>query len=87
MNFKLVQEIQDTIEKLLDQHSKETGDSTCHLYTIATDDGSLFEKFTGWLSDVLCKEKYVLFTELRPTAGLSIFQVYQYFTIYRQYFL
>jgi hypothetical protein len=47
----------------------------------------LFEKFTGWLSDVLCKEKYVLFTELRPTAGLSIFQVYQYFTIYRQYFL
>jgi hypothetical protein len=28
-----------------------------------------------------------LFTELRPTAGLSIFQVYQYFTIYRQYFL
>jgi hypothetical protein len=50
LNFKLVQEIQDTIEKCLDQHSKETGDSTCHLYTIATDDGSLFEKFTGWLS-------------------------------------
>ena len=59
LNFKLVQEIQDTVEKLLDQHSKETGDSTCHLYTIATDDGSLFEKFTGWLSDGLCIKRKI----------------------------
>ena len=53
-DFNLVRDLQETIEKFLDQRSKETGDSRCHLSTIATDNGSLFENFTGWLSDIFC---------------------------------
>lgn len=70
-DFNLVRDLKETIEIFLDQRSKETGDSRCHLSTIATDNGSLFENFTGWLSDILCKEKYVLFTELRPTVHID----------------
>lgn len=56
-DFNLVRDLQENIEKFLEQHSKDTGDSRCHLSTIATDNGSLFENFTGWLSDNLCKRK------------------------------
>ncbi|XP_071129152.1 putative leucine-rich repeat-containing protein DDB_G0290503 isoform X2 [Mytilus edulis] len=47
-DFRLIADIQELIENTIHQRSLSTRGDECHLTTIATDDGSLFEKLSDW---------------------------------------
>ncbi|XP_052069587.1 golgin subfamily A member 6-like protein 7 [Mytilus californianus] len=49
-DFRLIAHLQEVIEKTLHQSSQSISDDGCLLATIATDDGSLFEKLSDWSS-------------------------------------
>lgn len=46
-DFRLIADIQELIENTIHQRSLSTRGDECHRTTIATDDGSLFEKLSG----------------------------------------